>query len=269
MVPVPLKYLFWTVMEKTNICSPGKHIFVACFQKAGSTYLTRAIAEYTGFRCGMYVHAGLHNEQFINEVKLRIMRHANFVIQQHTKGTERNILVLKQNNIKPIVLVRNLFDVIISLRDHHRREDIRHPIGYIHRQYLEMKEEEQLLFITKTCSPWYFSFLISWVEASAEIDTLWVTYEELITNPVGTISRILDYQGLSFETQKIKDTIVSISGEKTRLNKGISGRGKSLPLSAKQALIDIADCWKIDDNILARIGLDKESREETLLCKGS
>ena len=242
--------------------SRGKHIFVACFPKSGSTYLSKTIAEYTGFRYGIFMHRGAHNVQFINEFRLRVMRHINMVIQQHAKGTERNITVLKQYGIKPVILVRNIFDIVFSLRDHILREGTQNPIVYIHSGYQNMTEEQQFIYIVRNFIPWYFSFLLSWTEASAIIDTLWIRYEDLFADQVGMISRILDYQGVPVDVQKINDTIVSISGDNTRFNKGLAGRGKGLPLSAKHALVDIADSWKVDDTLLARIGIDKESRKD-------
>ncbi len=259
-------YLFWRALEKTfNMplygSSRSKHIFVACFPKSGSTYFTHFLAEYTGFMNRMLVYRGVHNEQFINEFKLRMLRHINTVTQQHAKGTERNIYLLNKYSIKPVILVRNIFDVVFSIKDHYRREDTRNPMSYVHVNYQNMTEEEQLVFIVRNCIPWYFSFLLSWAEASEKIDSIWIRYEDLFADQIGTISRILDFQEIPADPQKIQKIITSISGEKTRFNKGVSGRGKNLPLSAKQALIDIADCWKVDDELLARIGIDKESRK--------
>ena len=40
------------------------------------------------------------------------------VVHQHFKANEPNLDLLMEFSIQPIVLVRNVFDVLVSLRDH-------------------------------------------------------------------------------------------------------------------------------------------------------
>ncbi len=53
--------------------------------------------------------------------KLRCLRE-RAVVQQHVKGTQDNVRLMKEYAIRPIVNVRNIFDVILSLQDHWERE---------------------------------------------------------------------------------------------------------------------------------------------------
>ena len=261
-------YLFTRLLEKILQRPPSasrrhKCFFVACFPKSGSTYLRNLlvnIANCTGVSFAATEPHRWQNEQDISTVRVGQCQKMNIVVQQHVKGTENNVHVLKQYGIKPVVLVRDIFDIVLSIRDHFVRESIKNPTGYVHQGYLEMDEEEQLIFIARIHIPWYFNFLVSWEEASTRIDTFWTSYEELFADPEATVTRILDFQDFSADTNQIRLSIEAMSEVDTRRNKGVSGRGQALPDDCKQAILQIAECWKLDNDILGRIGLQADAK---------
>ena len=256
------QYLFWRIYEKALdskrfFPGRGRHVFVACFPKSGSTWLTTLLTAYTGYRFAMFVHRGDENEQMINEARLRMVGNADTVTQQHVKGTARNVAVMNRYGIRPVILTRNLFDVLVSMRDHFFREGPQSSTGYVHQQFFAMSEEEQYLYLARVHAPWYFNFLFSWAEASRkDIEALWISYEDLFADQVGTVSRILEFQGLPADGDRIASVMAGLDGSKTRFNKGVAGRGAGLPASAQGALLDLARCWKAEEEALARIGID-------------
>ena len=256
------QYYFWQVYEKALesrwfFPGRGRHVFVACFPKSGSTWLTSVLTACTGFRFAMFVHRGDENEQYINEARLRMLGNVHTVTQQHAKGTARNVAVMKRYGIRPIILTRNIFDTLVSMRDHLVREGTLSSTGYVHQRYFDLSEEEQYLYLARVHAPWYFNFLFSWTEATcADIEAHWLTYEDLFADPVAGVAGILEFQGLSVDAARIASVIAGMDGARTRFNKGVAGRGQRLPASAKVALMDLARCWKADPEALARIGID-------------
>ena len=232
------------------------HIFVACFQKSGSTYLTELLSEITGFPSRALVAAYGHNDQDVHEYALEEVEGRSSVTQQHAKGTANNVDLLKKFGIRPVVLVRDIFDVTISLYDHIERGRDRVPTGFVHREYRNLTRDEKLLYLVRVHLPWYFNFFVSWREASGALDTLWLTYEGLFADQVATVSRVLEFYGLSTDRATIEAAIRSTAGAKrTRFNVGVAGRGRDLPALHRQAVLDLAAVWGIDKRDMQMIGI--------------
>lgn len=234
-------------------------ILVSAFPKSGSTYLTRLLSEVTGYPRGHFVQFYGHNEQDLCEFRLMNSLGGKHVIHQHVKGTNNNILLMKKYNIKPVVLVRNIFDVLYSLRDHIKNEDHKTPICYVHKQYISMDENEKLSYLARFCIPWYLNFYVSWLEASEEIATFWLTYEELFSpRKDKLVSEILGFNGLQFDLDLIQNSVMKMKSENKniRLNVGRSGRGGQLPSADREAIFDMARAWSLPSGTFDRIGID-------------
>ena len=163
---------------------------------------------------------------------------------------------MREYMIKPVIHIRNIFDVVISLKSHMEKQSHKTPTGYVHRQYFNMSEEDKILYLIRIHVPWYFNFLVSWHEASECVDTLWTSYEELISSPIPTVSAILDYYQLSFSANDIEDAIAKIRPGDVRFNVGIPDRGQSLSDIHKQAIYDLAKVWHVEGSLLQRIGVE-------------
>jgi hypothetical protein len=205
-------------------------------------------------------NAGYHNEQEIDEIRNIQYWGVDKVIQQHAKGTENNIRIMKESGIKPVILVRDIFDVIQSLHDHFLEHSIKGPTGFVHKEFYSMATEERLLYIARVHTPWYFNFVISWQEATRDLGCLWISYEELFANQRATVIRILEFYDLHIEEERIESSIAAISEVNTLLNKGVVGRGASLPGECRNVIMDIARCWNLDGDALARIGIKLENQ---------
>ena len=75
--------------------------------------------------------------------------------------------------------------------------------------------------------PWYIRFVADWSEAQNNTipDCLWISYENLISDGVGIISKILTFHGLTSDDKTIKSALQKARNNNSRLNKGIAGRG--------------------------------------------
>ncbi|MGE0824080.1 MAG: sulfotransferase domain-containing protein [Candidatus Binatia bacterium] len=239
------------------------NIFVACFPKSGSTYICTLLSEVTGFPHVPVVQFYGQNEQDLFEPALQQVRGTSSVTQQHVKGTNNNVRLLKTYNLRPVVLVRNIFDVVVSLHDHFMREDTLTPVGYVHREYQAMSREDRLWFLINLHLPWYFHFLVSWQEATTELDLMWLTYEDFFANPVTRIQQVLQFYDMTASDDEIRQGMIKLAGKNARLNVGVVGRGKELPDCHRQAVIALARTWHLAPDRLSLIGMTSESLEQT------
>ncbi len=188
----------------------------------------------------------------------RALRHARrtSVVQQHAKGTIDNVCRLREYGLRPIVHVRNVFDVVVSLRDHMHNEDPVFPTGFVHREFWKLDQPEQFDYLIHIHLPWYFNFLVSWHEAQREIGLIATSYEELFADPAGTLRRLADFYELDVDDAAIERALQYAAGQHTRLNKGVSGRGRQLLTPAQcDAVSRLAQVWQVDRKILRAVGI--------------
>jgi len=95
-----------------------RSVFVAAMPKSGSSFLARALCEATTYRHSYCDFSYANIEQELYLPRLVDIYGKGTVVQQHVLANEPNLLLFKEFGIRPIVLVRNLFDLVISVRDH-------------------------------------------------------------------------------------------------------------------------------------------------------
>jgi Sulfotransferase domain len=243
----------------TSALKHGKIMFIACFPKSGSTYLSNLLSKLMGYPISSAVQFFGHNEQDIFETRLQGLIGLNAVIQQHAKGTLNNINLMKKYGIKPIVLVRNIYDVIISLSDHTEKESSIYPMGYIHPEYAEMSVNEKREFLIMNVVPWYLDFYLSWRDTSTKMEVQWISYESFFANQFAEMQKIIKFYQLESHCTEttLRGGIAAMSTSGNRLNVGKVGRGETaLTDEQKQLIISIARRWKLTDNCLSRIGIE-------------
>ncbi len=206
------------------------HIFITCAPKSGSTFLKNVLAEITDYRDLFAVYASLQNEQEIDMPQLAQFGNVNTVTQQHARASEANIQIMQAFGISPVVLVRNIFDTVMSLVDFYGK-GFTHSTFFRKEDYLNFDQETKINLIIEYAIPWYFQFVASWQRAEREnrLEVYWISYENLIADKTKTIADILDFYGLSYSNEFIQQKIDKIESNKevNRFNKGVSGRGKT------------------------------------------
>ena len=212
----------------------GEFILIACMPKSGSTFLKEALKQATGFAEAELTYAYERTEQELYLPKLVDAFPKKTVTQQHVRATAANLHLMKVFHIRPVVLTRNIFDVIPSIRDYLLLEGAEQfPSLYATEHFAAMNEADQYEFLIRYALPWYFQFYVSWSDASisGQTDALWISYEELSADWTIGISKILDHYGLSRSQAHINDAIEKTRTKgslQLRFNKGVSGRGKQL-----------------------------------------
>jgi Sulfotransferase domain len=209
------------------------HILVACMPKSGSTYLATVLSKYEGFRAVNLVPAFQRREQELCEILLARYNHrGSYVAQHHIRNSEWTQQLIRQFRLSPVVLVRNLADVVVSLRDHIRREALS-PMAFFTESHIASVDADLEETIVRLAIPWYLNFYASWRESSG---ALFVSYEDLIQNSEATIKCILEYANVPSDSIGIRRALDSCKTTEYRMNVGITGRGKLITPNTMQAL---------------------------------
>ncbi len=242
-----------------KVPASSSHILIACFPKSGSTYLCKVLADLTGMQRTNFAHARIHGwyvEQDLYEPTLKAHRREPAIVHQHVKGTPPNLHLMKEYGIRPIILVRNLADTLLSLHDHLDREGPALPTGFVPRHYFEMDVESRLMYLIRMHLPWYFNFLVAWQDAMVDIPQRWLSYEQLFTDRVATVLDVCEYYGIEATREEVNASLVRLDADAnaTRKNVGKSGRGAALPASHLQAISELADCWQLAPDAFDLLG---------------
>ena len=231
--------------DLTNRVAPdqlGKHIFIACVPKSASTFLKNVLAELTGYRDVFAVFAAGQNEHDLYLPSLVETADTNTVTQQHCRASEANIQLMQGFGIRPIVLVRNIFDSIISQLDFYRQGAFFN--SYFRADFMGMDQETQIDLLIDNLTPWYLQFVASWhlAEKERRLEIMWLTYEELTANKPQSIETVLAFYGLGASKKNIERAIASTEAQtrRNRFNKGVAGRGaKTLTDEQKSRIISL------------------------------
>ncbi len=213
-------------LELTDL---APHLLIACQPKSGSTFLKNVLCQVTGFRDLFLFHASGQSEQDLFYPVLLEFATVPTVTQQHCRAAEANLQILQAFDMKTVVLVRNLADVVVSLRDFYSQGAILGTF-FSHDAWRQFGAEDQADLIIDHIVPWHLQFLASWQQADneARVPVLWLTYEELMCDRHGNIRRVLEFYNLPAPEGKISAALAALPGEKrrNRFNRGVSGRGR-------------------------------------------
>ena len=226
-----IRFLRANLRFKRRFSRRANCIFITALPKSGSTLLTVMAAQASGY-LPFFLGDDHLNEQDLYPPKLIDSWSMNVVCHQHTRASRVNLERMRDFAIRPVILTRNVHDAVVSLADHLGRESLDTPTFSVPPEFLEMPREAQLDAIVDLALPWHLQFVAAWQRA--EIDKLWLTYEELVADPGDTLHRVLAFYGLERDDAAIERAVAqAFSGAKTRFNKGVAGRG-SAELSAAQ-----------------------------------
>lgn len=234
-----------------NFIKPFKKdlILVACFPKSGSSYVSRNLAALIGYEF-CFISGSiknkpdktilLTNEQILTYSKLLRCSRKNIVSQAHCLATDRNMGLIKYFDIKTIILVRNIFDVCVSLRDHILNDqNQKQIIAVVDNSYASLSSDRQLDFIVDFFVPWYLKFYVSWYRQSP----FFVSYEDMLSDEKDFFCSLLDYCGKHQDIKFIGQKLDVNLQPKGRFNKGLAGRGSELTKSQKDRILNLLEYY--------------------------
>jgi hypothetical protein len=112
---------------KRTLCRRARCVFVAAMPKSASTFLATCLAEITGF-ARFFLGQNYLAEQDIYMPRLIDAWSMDIVCQQHVRAVRPNLELMAEFSIRPVVLVRDIGDAVVSLRDHLRGESPTTPV---------------------------------------------------------------------------------------------------------------------------------------------
>lgn len=216
---------------------------IACFPKSGSSYISRTLAAILDNE--FIFIAGSRNNKIDREILLtneqiltfdKLKQHAGkrFVSQAHCLATDRNIGLIKYFDITTIVLVRNIFDICISLRDHILNDaNKKQIVAVISPEFPTWPEERQLDLIVDMFVPWYIKFYVSWHNCPQ----LMVSYEDMVNDQIEFFRSLLEHCGYKFSEHEIESKLNLDLQPEGRFNKGVVGRGNRLSQDQKNRIL--------------------------------
>ena len=217
----------------------GPYVFVACMPRTGSTFLTETLCELTGFKRVELTDAYAENEQELDVPRLLDAWSYGSVTQQHVVANARTVELMRDFGIRPVVLVRDLVDVVASIRHFLLTEGCgKWPTFFTtDERFRQLDEAAQYEQIVELGLPWYFDFFVSWVGVAQQgtLETLWLRYEDAVADWPGALRRIAEYYGLEARPAAIEAALARTTARASslRLNKGAPGLGRSaLPSDA-------------------------------------
>ena len=207
----------------------GRHLFIACVPKSASTFLKNLLVNVTGYRDLFTVYAAGQSEHEIYMPTLREFAHLNTVTQQHCRASDANVHLMQAFGIRPVVLVRNIFDSVMSLLDFYNKGAFQ--TSYFRADWPALDEDTKIQLLIENVIPWYFQFVASWdlAEKQQRLEVHWLSYEDLVADKPASVLKVLKFYGLGASRKGVAQRIAEIESEerKIRFNKGVTGRGRS------------------------------------------
>jgi len=159
---------------------------------------------------------------------VQISARSDTVTQQHCRATDANLQIIQGLGIRPIVLVRNLADIVMSLADFYDQGAVINT--FLGGDWSALTTAAKRDYIIDHVMPWYIAFYASWRRAHSDgkAECCFVRYEEMIADKAGTLQRIAEFLGLRKSREECLAAIKAVEADAaaTRFNKGVAGRGK-------------------------------------------
>ncbi len=228
-----------------------QRLLIACFPKSGSTYLTEMLSALPDFQRVSLVPGYERREQELDYrslLKTKLLT-KHCVAQHHVKYSSITEQYLKLFQIKPVVLVRHIFDVVYSLKDHYRKYFTEGPASFVPHDINSWEDDRILNFIVDLTIPWYFNFFVGW---QSRANTFFITYESLLQDAQKTLRQIGQYLNLNLKEADIIKAIdeANRDDKMTYKNQCIKGRGEALPEVLKNKIKTYASYYDIDFSMM-------------------
>jgi len=205
----------------------GTHILIACMPKSGSSFLYQTMHHLTGYRGASLTFAYMRNEQDLYLPQMLQVARRHTVTQQHCRATQANIALIQAFGIRPVILVRNIHDIVVSLTDYYDQGAIYN--SFLSGHWASLPATQRIDAVIDHIVPWYLSFYASWVEAcdSGRVEGLFVSYEAMTADKPGTVAAIARFLGMEKSPAECAAAVARADGDRTatRMNKGVTGRG--------------------------------------------
>ena len=253
------------LQEKEIKKNVEKHLFLICAPKSGSTWLTNILKRILKWKIVKLLPAFEHREQEIDLVPLFESRAKGNVFSphQHLRYSHYTEKIINALDSYLILQLRDLYDTIISYKDHLNKESVKVPAAFMNDENWELLTEKQKLsFVVDLVVPWYFNFYCGWITSNLykEGRIKIITYSDMKKDAFSTVKDILEYIKEPSSDSKIEKAMAEVVKKNTRKNKGITGRGNQIPDDLKRKIINYTKYYpKVNFDL---IGINAEEIEK-------
>lgn len=214
------------------------NVFVAGMLRSGSTHIAESLARIMGCRVArpFYSPTASPDEHHADPaVMMPLMINGSWVFHSHTKGTGNNRHYFQQLKLKPVVVVRNLFDSMISVYEQMEASPVMSVPGVPRPAWWSMSATQKWKWLLLFFVPWTLAFRDSWQEHA-----LIVHYEQHFEDQVKSAQQILKYVDPQFTvTDDAVDSCFKHHKGLGRFNVGVSGRGMSIPADVRDRVLEM------------------------------
>lgn len=185
-------------------------LFVAGLPKSGTTWLEKMLCSLEGFQSVMIPSAVNYEQKHgeshsfpIPDNTFDAFQEALVVLKLHAGGSAHNFQVLAKNNLKFVVIYRDLRDVAVSYIFYVKRTAY-HPEHYIYRN---LSINAALHKFAETLLPAYMAWIDTWHQYQDNELCYITTYEQLKATPFKTFQEIVKHYHLDISKQEIEKII--------------------------------------------------------------
>jgi hypothetical protein len=232
------------LVEGKQMLGNADILLVASQPKSGSTFFCTAIAKLLRYQGAVLVPDWNRREQEIDGGIIKKYKRSfarGYVAHSHVRNSAATTKLTQQHGIRTLVMVRNLYDVIPSIRDHIRKESLDWPMAWLTESHKALPDEALEYAIARLMMPWYMNFYMSW---RSDPKAWFLSYEEMIGNPPAALmnaSWALGYGRPPLAEAEAAAT--AARGNGARFNIGVAGRGRDLSDRTKQAVADVLNLY--------------------------
>ena len=206
---------------------------IASAPKSGSTYAARVLSNYLGTAPFFAGKIPDRASQDLSSIWIEEQRpRGNQVIHQHVCYHQATKCYLDHYKITPLVLVRNIYDTVMSIKDHLKQEGNGNwPGVYIDKEMISRADDEQLEMICSLIVPWYLTFFSGWIQTGVPV----ISYNDVINRPEVILSSL----DIPIDHDKLSGVLENINPSSIRLNQGKIGRGAFLSQKCRDKVDEI------------------------------
>ena len=212
-------------------------VFLVFPPKAAGTFLREAVITATGGELVRVVHAqGGRDAQLYYPTLLAYFLggvcHGPLTTHVHMQALPANVAMMQALGLKPIVMIRNIPDMLASYWDMLDREPSALDAGLncvFPSDWSAMPSDDKADFLVDMLGPWYAGYYATWLaQARKDGDVCVLRYGELLDDAAGCLETILRHSGFPTSRPYCELLMLDLWDERGnfRFNQGREGRGK-------------------------------------------
>ena len=247
-----------------NRISPHrKHLWLVAAPKSGSTWLTSLLHSLLEWQWVAPVAGGDRREQEVDIRPMLVCPEQNvFSPQQHCRYSEFTRNFIQQFRVRVVLQGRNIFDTVVSFRDHIVQESPAFPMAYADHSFADLTTGAAswiLLLISSYLGCLIFMLPGSEAKRRGEVEYYWVGYDALRQDTRGTLNDILAFADERRSAEQIDSAISHVTNVPTRLNVGVKAGSRRINSPPGGTLKELSATPRILSPHRLRSGLVSES----------